>query len=244
MLFRSGDLPAVAEGADYVDGAVPGDESASYKAGKVGRLAKITMEMIRNDDVGLIRQIPTKMSRAAKRTLGKFVLDFIRTNPTIYDTVALFHATHGNLGAAALASGSWSAARNAMMAQQEAGSGDRLGIPPRNLWVPAGLEETAFDLFQQRGTNNDQSFIQTQAPRIIPVWYWTDANDWAASADPMDVPSVEVGFLDGREEPELFLQDSPTVGSLFSNDAITYKIRHVYGGAVTDYRGLYKAVVA
>jgi len=239
-----GDLPAVAEGADYVDGAVPGDESASYKAGKVGRLAKITMEMIRNDDVGLIRQIPTKMSRAAKRTLGKFVLDFIRTNPTIYDTVALFHATHGNLGAAALASGSWSAARNAMMAQQEAGSGDRLGIPPRNLWVPAGLEETAFDLFQQRGTNNDQSFIQTQAPRIIPVWYWTDANDWAASADPMDVPSVEVGFLDGREEPELFLQDSPTVGSLFSNDAITYKIRHVYGGAVTDYRGLYKAVVA
>lgn len=239
-----GDLPVVAEGADYLDGTVPGDESASYKAGKVGRLAKITMEMIRNDDVGLIRQIPTKMSRAAKRTLGKFVLDFIRTNPTIYDTVALFHATHGNLGAAALASGSWSAARNAMMAQQEAGSGDRLGIPPRNLWVPAGLEETAFDLFQQRGTNNDQSFIQTQAPRIIPVWYWTDANDWAASADLMDVPSVEVGFLDGREEPELFLQDSPTVGSLFSNDAITYKIRHVYGGAVTDYRGLYKAVVA
>lgn len=239
-----GDLPAVAEGADYLDGAIPGDESASYKAGKVGRLAKITMEMIRNDDVGLIRQIPTKMSRAAKRTLGKFVLDFIRTNPTIYDTVALFHATHGNLGAAALSSTSWSAARLAMMAQQEAGSGDRLGIPPRNLWVPAGLEEPAFDLFKQRGTNNDQSFIQTQAPRIIPVWYWTDANDWAASADTLDIPSIEIGFLDGREEPELFLQDSPTVGSLFNNDSITYKIRHVYGGAVTDYRGLYKAVVA
>ena len=192
----------------------------------------------------MIRQIPTKLSRAAKRTLGKFVLDFIRTNPAIYDGVALFHASHGNLGTTALASGSWAAGRLAMMSQQEAGSNDPLGIPPRNLWVPAALEETAFNLFQQRGTNNDQSFIQTQAPRIVPVWYWTDANDWAASADQMDVPSVEIGFLDGNREPEIFVQDSPSVGSLFANDTVTYKIRHIYGGAVTDYRGLYKAVVA
>ncbi len=239
-----GDLPAVAEGDDYADAAVPGDEEATYKAGKVGRLAIVTMEMIRNDDVGLIRQIPTKLSRAAKRTLSKFVLDFLRTNPTIYDSVALFHASHGNLGSAALAANAWAAARLAMMAQTEAGSSDRLGIPPKNLFVPAGLEETAFDLFKQRATNNDLSFIQTQAPTIVPVWYWTDANDWVAAADKMDVPSVEIGFLDGREEPELFVQDSPTVGSLFASDKITYKVRHIYGGAVTDYRGLYKAVVA
>lgn len=239
-----GDLPVVAESADYVDGGVPGDEVATYKAAKSGRLSRITLEMLRNDDVGLVRQIPVKLSRAAKRTLAKFVLDFIRTNPVIYDTKALFHVDHANLGAAALSAASWSAARLAMMVQPEAGSGDRLGIPPRNLWVPANLEEAAFDLFKQRGTANDLSFIQTQAPRIVPVWYWTDANDWAASADPLDVASVEVGFLDGNQEPEIFVQDNPSVGSLFTNDTITYKIRHVYGGAVTDYRGLYKAVVA
>lgn len=239
-----GDLPAVAEGADYQDGAVPDDEEATYKAGKVGRLATVTMEMIRNDDVGLIRQIPTKLSRAAKRTLSKFVLDFLRANAAIYDGKALFHADHGNLGAAALAAGSWAAARLALMAQTEAGSGERLGIPPKYLAVPANLEETAFDLFKQRGTSNDLSFIQTQAPTIVPIWYWTDANDWVAAADKTDIPSIEIGFLDGREEPELFVQDSPTVGSLFASDKITYKIRHIYGGAVTDYRGLYKAVVA
>lgn len=239
-----GDLPAVAEGADYVDGGVPADEVATYKAAKTGRLSLVTLEMIRNDDVGLVRQIPTRLSRAAKRTLAKFVLDFIRTNPVIYDELALFHATHGNLGAAALDAASWAAARLAMMKQQEAGSNDRLGIAPRNLWVPADLEEAAHDLFKQRGTNNDQGFIQTTAPNILPVWYWTDANDWAASADPLDIPSVEVGFLDGNEEPEIFVQDNPSMGSLFTNDTITYKIRHVYGGGVTDYRGLYKGVVA
>lgn len=239
-----GDLPAVAEGAAYSDGGVPDDEVATYKAAKTGRLSLVTLEMIRNDDVGLVRQIPTRLSRAAKRTLAKFVLDFIRMNPVIYDEVALFHATHGNLGAAALDATSWAAARLAMMKQQEAGSNDRLGIAPRNLWVPADLEEAAHDLFKQRGTNNDQGFIQTTAPNILPVWYWTDANDWAASADPLDIPSVEVGFLDGNEEPEIFVQDNPSMGSLFTNDTITYKIRHVYGGAVTDYRGLYKGVVA
>ncbi|HMX15546.1 MAG TPA: hypothetical protein PKD29_01770 [Rhodocyclaceae bacterium] len=238
-----GDLPAVAQGADYVDAAIPSDEEATYGIGKTGRLAIVTMEMIRNDDVGLIRQLPIKISRAAKRTLSKFVLDFIRTNPVIYDTLALFHATHGNLGSAALSAASWSAAQLAVKKQTEADSGDRLGIPLRNLLVPSDLEEAAHDLFKQRGTNQDQSFIQTLAPKIIPVWYWTDATDWAATCDKMDIPFIEVGFLDGNEEPELFVQDSPTVGSLFSADKITYKVRHIYGGAVVDFRGGYKAVV-
>jgi len=238
-----GDLPVVAEGADYLDGVVPDDEEATYKAAKTGRLSKVTMEMIRGDDVGLIRQIPTKLSRAAKRTLAKFVLDFYRANAAIYDTKALFHVDHGNLGSAALSAAAWSAARQAIMKQVEAGSNERLGIPPKFLWVPSDLEEAAFELFKQRGTNNDQGFIQTQAPTIVPVWYWTDANDWVASCDKLDIPSIEVGFLDGREEPEIFVQDNPTVGSLFANDSITYKIRHVYGGAVTDFRGTYKGVV-
>jgi len=28
-------------------------------------------------------------------------------------------------------------------------------------------------------------------------------------------------------------------GSNFTNDVITYKVRHEYGGAVVDYRGFY-----
>jgi len=79
---------------------------------------------------------------------------------------------------------------------------------------------------------------------VVPIWYWTDVNDWTLIADIADVPFIEVGFLDGSEEPDLFVQDSPTQGSLFTNDQITYKIRHIYGGTVQDYRGAYKAVVA
>ena len=86
--------------------------------------------------------------------------------------------------------------------------------------------------------------MQTINPEVIVVPYWTDANDWAAVADPRRIPTIEVGFFGGQENPELFVQDMPNVGSLFSNDQITYKIRHIYSGAVMDFRGFYKAVVA
>lgn len=238
-----GDIPVVAESGAYTALGSPTDEKASYAAAKRGGTEKITLEMIKNDDVGVIRQIPIKLSRSAKRTLGKFVLDFMVTNPVIYDGVTLFHATHGNLGAAALSAASIAAGRLAMKEQTEQDSGDKLSIPPKYLWVPDTLEEAAVDLFR-RNTENDKTFVQSLSLEIMPVWYWTDANDWVLSADKNDIPSFELGFMDGQEEPELFVQDSPTVGSMFSNDETTYKLRHIYGGAQTDYRGVYKAVVA
>jgi hypothetical protein len=239
-----GDLPTVAERDPYPALDSPTDEKASYAATKRGGTETVTLEMIKNDDVGAVQRVPTKMSRAAKRTLAKFVLDFIRTNPVIYDTKALFHADHGNLGSTALGTaGALAAARLLMSKQTEKDSGDRLGIAPKSLLCPADLEETAVNLFS-RSTNNDKTFIQSLVLDILPVWYWTDTTDWALVADPMECPTIEIGFLDGAEEPDIFVQDSPTSGSLFSHDQITYKIRHIYGGGVLDYRGMFKAVVA
>lgn len=238
-----GDLPAVAEGAAYQPLASPTDEEATYRATKRGGTEDVTLEMIKNDDVGVIRRIPGKLSRAAKRTLAKFVFDFLRANPEIYDGKALFHADHKNLFTAALDKTALAAHRLAMLKQTEMDSNDRIGITPTRLIVPLELQEAAIDLFKLT-TNNEKTFIQTLTMNIIPVWYWDDANDWCTAADPADIPGIEIGFLDGKEEPELFVQDSPTLGSMFAADKLTYKIRHIYGGAVTDFRAFTKAMVA
>lgn len=237
-----GNLPTVNEGDPYAAMTSPTDEAATYTPAKRGGTEDVTLEMIKNDDVGAIQRIPVKMSRAAKRTLATFVLDFVRTNPTLYDSVAFFHASHGNLGASALDATSLAASRLRMLKQAELGSADRLGIGPKYIWVPMDLQEAAVNLFN-RNTNNDKTFVNAMSLTVMPVWYWTDTNDWALSADPMDIPGIEVGFLDGKEEPELFVQDNPSVGSMFSNDKITYKIRHIYGGNVVEYRGWDKSVV-
>jgi hypothetical protein len=236
------DLPTVGESAPYPELASPTDEKATYAVAKRGGLESITLEQIRNDDAGVIGRIPIKLGRSAKRTLAKFVFDFFRTNPTIYDGIAFFHASHNNLFTAALDATQLASHRLAMLKQTELSSADRVGIGPRILLAPVDLQETAVNLFN-RNTNNDKTFIQSMTMDIIPVWYWTDANDWVTLADPMDIPTIEIGFLDGAEEPQMFVQDNPTVGSMFSNDKLTWKIRHIYGGNVTDFRGATKAVV-
>ena len=238
-----GNLPAVAENGAYAALSSPGDNKETYAISKRGGKETISIETIADDDVGLIRRIPVKLGRAAARTVYEFVYDFIRTNPTLGDSIALFHASHGNLGAAALDATSFAAGRLAMKKQAELSSSKKLGIILKHLIVPADLEETAYNLFKQT-TNLEKSFVQSRQPMVHVADYWTDANDWAATADKADVPLIELGFFNGNEEPELFVQDMPAHGSLFTNDQIVYKIRHIYGGNVMDYRGLYKAVVA
>jgi hypothetical protein len=93
-----GNLPAVAENGPYNALASPTDEQATYAVSKRGGTETISLETIANDDVGVIRRIPMSLGVAAARTLYEFIFDFMRTNAAIYDTVALAHATHNNLG--------------------------------------------------------------------------------------------------------------------------------------------------
>jgi len=205
------------------------------------------LEAIANDDVGAVRSLPRALARAAAQTLHEFVLDFLRANATIYDTLTLFHATHGNLGATALSTGTLAASRQRMQKQTELDSAKRMGLVPAHLWVPIDLEQTAFELTQsdrKAGTaDNDANFVREMSLTYHVVPYWTDTNNWFTSASKDAVPVIELGFY-GPEEPEIFTQDMPNVGSMFSNDQLTWKIRHIYGAAVIDFRGLDGSIVA
>lgn len=239
-----GNLPGVAQGAPYTALATPGDEKATYAVTKRGGTEDVTLEAIKNDDVQALRRIPMELALAAKNTLYEFVFDFYRGNPVIYDTKALYHVDHSNLFTAALSATEFAAHRLAMQKQTRAGSGKRLVTAPVAVLVPFELQETAYNLFV-RGQNLDKTFVQSINPEVIPVSYWTDSNDWVTVGDQNILPALQVDFLDGREEPELFVQDMPNVGSMFSNDKTTYKIRHIYGGGilVDGFKATTKAVV-
>lgn len=248
-------LATVGQGAPYPAMTSPTDEEATYAPAKRGGTEDVTLEMIANDDVGVIRRIPSKMARAASQTLYEFVFDFLRTNAVIYDAVALAAAGHGNnITTTALSSTNLVAMRNKMKKQADMSNAKRIGLNARYLWVPTDLEELAFQLTMATKAINDAGVVTTaepSAPNFVNkigiearvVDYWTDTNDYWVTADIGQTPMIEVGFLNGREEPELFVQDLPNVGSMFSNDKLTYKIRHIYGGAVLDYRGFQGGIV-
>jgi phage major head subunit gpT-like protein len=246
-----GDLPTVAtESADYTELTAPTDEKASFSVVTFGGIVTITRKMIINDDLGVVPQIVSRLGRAARRTLAQRVFNLMITNPAIYDSVAWFHASHGNLGSTALAATELDVVRTAMRNRTEKDSNKKLGIAPNVLVVPHELEgkarqENMREYLDSSFTPNPVRFMfGASGERIVVSPLLSDATDWYVFADVNEAPTVEVGFLQGRQEPEFFLADDQTAEKVFTSDKIRYKVRHEFEAAVIDYRGAYKEVVA
>jgi hypothetical protein len=240
-----GSLPIVAEDSTYTAVSLT-DSAATYVPQKRGNLVTVSREVIVNDDLQAIKQIPTKLAVSAAYTLAEFVYGFLSNNPTIYDGNALFTsgAPHTNLGAAALSSAAMQSGVT-VMREQTNYAGKRLGLRPRYLVVPAELEWTSMVITKSAGVpgsnNND---INPMLGYVTPVVsaQLTSTTQWFMLADPREVDTIEVGFVGGQVNPALFIQDSPLFGLNFTQDAISFKVRHEYGGAVVDYRGIYRGI--
>jgi hypothetical protein len=87
----------------------------------------------------------------------------------------------------------------------------------------------------QGGFTTDENVVKTFGLEYIVHPFSTNNTQVFLVADPRRFETIEVGFL-GSEQPEMFIQDLPNVGTMFFADKITYKIRHVYGAAVLDFR--------
>jgi hypothetical protein len=255
------DFTSVSEGATYPTLTSPGDEEQTFSVAKYGGIDDWTMEASLNDVTGKVRQLPTSMARAMSRTLYKWVLDlFTTTNPTMgYDTTALYDAGHSNTGTAALSITSMDAVTVAMRDQIPFGtSAEVMGgrNKPRFVIIPNELDSLAERVFSPSdaflaaiassiGTSAELDPARYRNKGITPIIYdyATDANNYFVVADPTQVPTAVVGFLNGNQSPELFLSDDPTQGSRFTADKTAAKCRLIWGGAMLDHRTVYRQVV-
>lgn len=266
-----GVLPAVTEGAPYQPLTSPANEEITYSITKRGGTEDITLEMIANDDVRSISKIPTKLGLAAANTLYQFAWNFVTTlagtatnsGPTIYDSNTLYNTGHTNFvnsaNGSALSQSALSAGRLLMRSQTAYGDTSQFIAPtPKFLVCVNDIEELAWQLTtsavalptaantppQSTGAANTPNLHQNL--NLIVLDYIANATSttaWWLVADPNRIPTLEIGFYQGRQEPELFTQSDQTVGSMFNADRLTYKIRHIYSGAVLDYRGFVKGNV-
>lgn len=123
-----------------------------------------------------------------------------------------------------------------------------IGIDKVNLWVPRGLRAKAMTLKNseknpESAEEADNTVRELFEPKVTPHLRG-DENNFYLSANIKDVEGIEVGFLNGKEDPEILIQDQPTVGNVFLYDTIRYKVRHEYGGAVVDYRAFAAGIVS
>ncbi len=222
------------------------DSAATYVPQKRGNIVSVTRETIINDDLQAIKQIPTKLAVAAAYTLAEFVYSFLSTNPTIYDGSALFTsgAPHSNLGSSALSSSAMQTGITAMREQTNF-AGKRLGLRPRFLIVPPELEFPSMIITKSAGVpgsaNNDINPLMGYVTPIVSPQL-TNTTQWFMACDPRECDTIEIGFVGGAANPILLIQDSPLLGLNFTNDVVSYKCRHEYGGAVIDFRSLYRGI--
>jgi len=248
-------LPAVAEGAPYTELDV--NDSAEVGAwGKYGGYVGLTLEMFERDQTHKLRQYPYKLASAALRRISALVGAVFTANagvgPVMADSFNVFNAAnHGNLGTAALDSTAWEAASKVIYEQpmlvKAGGTAPKLALDGRYLIVPRALRLTAqrilYPSFEREANIVAENLQRGEMGDVITCPEMSDANDWAAAADPRLAPAVILGERFGLL-PEIYLSDSETSGALFTNDELRMKVRHWVSVFVADYRPLYKANVA
>jgi phage major head subunit gpT-like protein len=238
-----GSLPIVAEDTAY-QAVTLTDSAATYVPQKRGNLVTVSREAIINDDLQAIKQIPTKLAVAAAYTLAEFVYGFLSSNPVIYDGSNLFTAgaPHSNLGSSALSTAAMQTGITAMREQTNY-AGKRLGLRPRYLVVPPELEWVAMVATKSAGVpgspNNDINPMLGFVSVIVSPQL-TSPTQWFLVGDPREIDTIEIGFVGGAANPTLLIADSPLYALNFSQDAVSFKIRHEWGGVVNDFRGIYR----
>jgi hypothetical protein len=108
---------------------------------------------------------------------------------------------------------------------------------------------TGTKIFDKGNDNPLQGILPSDA--VIRDPYLHDANDWYLFADPGTTPAFAIGFLNGREEPQVFLKNPEAKSTMGGDDPYTwewdsvdYKVRMDFGVGVVDPKGAYRATPA
>jgi hypothetical protein len=220
------------------------DQGVNKAVATFGRSFGFTRQALINDDIGILTRIPEAYVRAAGRGINALVYLMLGTNPVIFDGQNLFTAgaPHNNLAAiaAAIAVGPIGLGRAAMRTQRNLRGLETLNIGPRFLIVPAALETVAQQFLSTALLATQQAVINPFAGSLELV---VDAEldaltapapfPWFLAADPADIDTIEVTYLNGDDMPKLESQ----VG--FDFLGIKWRIYIDYGVTALDYRGLY-----
>ena len=241
------DLAVVAEDAAFTSLNNPSEVETTYAAQKRGKKFAVTREMILADDLRKLRAFPSMIARAANRTLEKFVFALLEgssggggvNTDLVSDGTAIYTVAHANLGTSPLDADSLRSSRIRLLLQQDEDSNETLGFMNPWLWLPIQLGPTGQVLINSEkkpGSANNDVNDNFKAAQPVMIPYFSDTNNWFLQARKEDIESIELGFVEGEEEPTLLQQDDPKTGDVFTNERFTWKVRHEYGGAVLSFQ--------
>lgn len=258
ILDEAPDLIEVAEDGQYADSTFK-DYRYQIQLSTFGRTFSVGRRAIINDDLEALRRHPMKFGRSAARTLVKRIVSGIEGDGLMYDNKSMFAVrtvlNYSNTSLANTAAGI-AAVSAGMTAIEKATdeTGEKMGLQAKFLVVPPDLEDTALRIVQ------GQSFIPVSTDggtqqvgkatrlEVLVEPFFTSSTGWYVMADPMDAPVIEVGFLDGKDTPDLLAKKADTVSIAgggedewgYDFDELFFKVRYDFAVARGMYQGIFR----
>lgn len=259
-------LPQVPQGTEYPATSVS-EGTYTLSVAKYGERVPFLWEMIINDDLDALRDLPNRMAQGAADTE-----DYLATAQLVIaggPNTAFFKAGNNNAqvtGAGTALSLDAITTGLATIGQRKDSEGRPIAVKSYVLMVPPALAPLANNIV------NATEVRVTQGSNLMTVSNWvagrvkvvenpwipvidtsgTVATRWYLLPDPgSQRPAVVLGFLRGHETPDIRVKAdtgsrvgggaiAPEEGS-FDIDDIQYRIRHVTGGTTVDPIATYVA---
>jgi len=267
-----GVLPNLSQGETYTKDA---QREVQYliSAQKYGGLRDITWETLVNDDLGALKRTPEDLGRQAANT-EEYTITFTFGYDNNNGAGKLYHTAHAFAGVnySNLFGYPFSADALSYVAgvMGEYPGQDTHNTPIDNdvYHIVVGtermrqkVEQVLNSLIVQYSGSTDRDNlpinniidarmrgrIKVHLNKWLRSWDTNYKTAWYLFSDPASGWAVEVSFLSGYREPQLFMKTSnqvllgggavnPMEGS-FENDVVSYKVRHVLANASTESAG-------
>ena len=230
-------LEKVNEHGEYKYGSVSEDRE-TYAIASYGKIVALTRQTLINDDLSAFTRLPEMFGRAAADLESDTVWGIITANAALADSIALFHASHGNLPTGAAISVAQLGVCRAAMRVQTGLDGRKINVTPRYLLVPAALETIAQQFTSQAYAASASSSINPFAGALQvlaePRLDTASTTAWYMAADPAQIDTIEYAYLEGNQGVYLETKDGWEI------DGVEFKARLDFGAKAIDFRGLVK----
>lgn len=241
-LTSTGTWEQVGNGGELKHGQLA-EDSYTNQAKTYGQILAITRQMQINDDLGALSDIPRMLGRKAALTLAKtFWTTFLGAtffttgNNNYFEGAGTTLGTVGQLDLAVQ-----------KFRKQTDSEGNPLGVEPKFLLVPPELEVTAQELFVSTNINTGGAATKEKVPnanvhqsKYKPIissylsnssYTGYSATAWYLLADPADISTIEVAFLNGQRTPTI-----ETAEADFDTLGIQTRAYFDFGVALQEYR--------
>ena len=202
------DFEEIGPGGKLKHGEI-GEESFQNQARTYGRMFSLTRQDLINDDLGALTAVPSRIGRGAALTLNKvFWQSFL-------DNGGFFTTARKNYKAGATTAMSLDSLTEAelLFLTQTDPDGNPLALTPSILLVPPALLVPSTLLMNSTEVRNPSAKDVTSNPhagkfRIVQSSYLSNAaipgssaKAWYLLANPAELATVEVCFLNGQQRP-------------------------------------------